>query len=118
MSALLRSLDELPQQNSTQVKNKWGEVLRQVQQEGSVAITSHSTIEVVMIAASTYREMFDLFTELKARERKAKLDDLERRFDERLAVLQQPEARGRLDAMLAGHGKLANGKRPIAGESF
>lgn len=118
MSTLLRSLDELPQQNSTQVKNKWGEVLRQVQREGSVAITSHSTVEMVMIAAKTYREMLDLFTELKGRERKAQLDELERRFDERLAVLQQPDARSRLDAMLTARGKLASGKRPIAGESF
>jgi prevent-host-death family protein len=118
MSAHLRSLDELPQQNSTQVKNKWGEVLRQVQQQGSVAITNHSTIEMVMVAASTYREMFDLFTELMARERKAQLDDLERRFDERLAVLQRPEARDHLDAMLTGRGKLASAKPPIVGESF
>lgn len=71
-----------------------------------------------MIAASTYREMFDLFTDLMARERRAQPDDLERRFDERLAVLRQPEAQGRLDAMLTGRGKLANDKRPIAGESF
>ena len=71
-----------------------------------------------MIAASAYREMFNLFTEFAARERKAQLDDLERRFDERLAVLQQPEARARLDAMLTSRGKLAKGKRPIAGESF
>lgn len=118
MSAQLRSLDELPQQNATQVKNKWGEVLRQVQKEGSVAITSHSTIEMVMMAASAYREMVDLFSELMARERKVKLDDLERRFDERLAVLQHPEARSRLDAMIEQRGKLASGKRPVAGESF
>jgi len=118
MSAQLRSLDELPQQNATQVKNKWGEVLRQVQKEGSVAITNHSTIEMVMIAASAYREMVELFTELMARERKLKLDDLERRFDERLAVLQHPEARSRLDEMLQQRGKLASSKRPVAGESF
>lgn len=110
MSAQFRSLDELPQKNATQVKNKWGEVLRQVQREGSVAITSHSTIEMVMMAASAYREMVDLFTELLARERKVKLDDLERRFDERLAVLQHPEARSRLDAMIEQRGKLASSR--------
>ncbi|MBL8266433.1 type II toxin-antitoxin system Phd/YefM family antitoxin [Steroidobacter sp.] len=116
MSAQLRSLDELPKRNSTQVKNNWSEVLRQVQQAGSIAITRHLTIEMVMISAGAYREMVDLFTELRARERRAKLDDLKRRFDERLAVLRQREARERLDAMLAGRGKLAKGKRPLAGD--
>lgn len=69
-------------------------------------------------AASAYREIVDLSTELMARERKVKLDDLERRFDERLAVLQHPEARSRLDAMIEQRGKLASGKRPVAGESL
>jgi hypothetical protein len=73
---------------------------------------------MVMVAAKTYREMLDLFTDLRARERKARVDELERRFDERLAVLQQSDARCRLDAMLTARGKLASDKRPVAGESF
>ena len=59
-----------------------------------------------------------LFTELKASGRKSELDELERRLEERLAVLQQPDARSRLDSMLTARGKLAIGKRPVAGESF
>jgi prevent-host-death family protein len=117
MSALLRDLDELPQQNATQVKNKWGDVVRQVQQEGSVAITNHATVEMVMIAANTYRQMTALMEEIRERERKVKLDELERRFDERLAVLQQPDARDRLDAMFASRGKFKK-QRPIAGETY
>jgi hypothetical protein len=73
---------------------------------------------MVMVAAKTYGEMLDLFTELKARERKSRLGELDRRFDERLAVLQQSGARSRLDAMLTARGKLASDKRPVAGESF
>jgi prevent-host-death family protein len=117
MSVLLRDLDELPQQNATQVKNKWGDVVRQVQQEGSVAITNHATVELVMIAANTYRQMTAFMVELTERERKVKLDELERRFDERLAVLQQPDARDRLDAMFASRGKFKK-QRPIAGETY
>ena len=117
MSALLRDLDELPQQNATQVKNKWGDVVRQVQQEGSVAITNHATVEMVMIAANTYRQMTAFMVEITERERKVKLDELERRFDERLAALQQPDARNRLDAMFASKGKFKK-QRPIAGETY
>lgn len=54
----------------------------------------------------------------RSSERNAAGDDLERRFDERLAVLQQPQARDRLDALLAGRGKPASHKQPIAGKSF
>jgi len=117
MAALLRDLDELPQQNSTNVKNKWGDVVRQVQKEGSVAITNHATVELVMIAANTYRELTALMEDVQERERKVRLDDLERRFDERLAILQQPDARGRLDAMFSSRGKFKK-RRPVAGKTY
>lgn len=117
MASLLRDLDELPQQNATQVKNKWGDVVRQVQQEGSVAITNHATVEMVLVTANTYRQMTAFLEDLKERERKLKLDELERRFDERLAVLQQPDARDRLDAMFEARGKFKR-QRPIAGETY
>jgi prevent-host-death family protein len=117
MTALLRDLDELPQQNSTNVKNRWGDVVRQVQQEGSVAITNHATVEMVLITANTYRELTAFMEEIKERERKVRLDDLERRFDERLAILQQPDARDRLDAMFASRGKFKK-QRPIAGDTY
>jgi hypothetical protein len=72
---------------------------------------------MVLIAASTYRQMTTLMAELAERERKVKLDELERRFDERLAVLQQPDARKRLDAMFASKGKFKK-QRPLAGETY
>lgn len=44
------------------------------------------------------------------------LEEISRRFDERLAVLQQPDFREKLDAVFNARGHLKN--RPKAGESF
>ena len=49
MSSPLISIENLPRQNASQVKNKWGEVVRQVRQNGSVAITHHSSVEMVLL---------------------------------------------------------------------
>ena len=115
MPTPLRSLEELPRQNATHVKNKWGDVLRQVQQAGTVAVTSHSTIEMVMVDATVYQGLLDRVAALQARE-DAALGELESRFNARLAVLQKPDARRKADAVLGGRGKLA--KRPRAGATF
>ena len=54
MAAVLPSLNELPRQNASHVKNRWGDVVRQVQESGSVAVTNHSTVEMVLLTAATY----------------------------------------------------------------
>ena len=111
----LRSLEELPQQNASQVKNKWGEVVRRVHQSGSVAITNHSTVEMVLVNAATYRQLVAEISALNAREQTV-LDELAGRFNARLAVLQQPEADRKIETVFAARGKLA--RRPKAGTSF
>ncbi|MBW8891197.1 MAG: type II toxin-antitoxin system prevent-host-death family antitoxin, partial [Burkholderiales bacterium] len=52
MAAILPNLDELPRQNASQVKNRWGDVVRQVQKTGSLAVTNHSTVEMVLLTAA------------------------------------------------------------------
>lgn len=116
MIAQLPMIEELPKESSTQVKNRWGDVVRQVKEAGTLAITHHSTVEMVMLSAATYRKMRELMIELSAREEQAQLDDLTSRFQARLAGLQRPDVRLRLDAMLATKGKRT--KRAIAGESY
>jgi hypothetical protein len=111
----LPSLEELPQQNATQVKNKWGEVVRLVQELGSIAVTSHSAVEMVLLRAATYRQLVKEILALNARE-KSVLDELATRFDSRLATLQQPDAGLRIGKVLAAKGKLT--RRPKVGESF
>ena len=111
----LLSLEELPQQNASQVKNKWGEVVRQVHQSGSVAITNQSTVEMVLVNAATYRQLVAEISALNAREQNV-LDELAGRFNARLAVLQQPKVGRKIEAVFAARGKLA--RRPKAGTSF
>jgi prevent-host-death family protein len=111
----LLSLDELPRQNASHVKNKWGDVVRQVRQSGSVAITNHAAVEMVLIDASTYQQLQGEIRALKSREQSV-LDELTARFNAQLAVLQQPQAAQNVAAVFGAKGKLA--RRPKAGASF
>ena len=115
MIADLPPLDTLPRQNASHVKNRWGDVVRQVRQSGSVAVTSHSAIEMVLLDAGTYRQLVDGVQALRSREQ-AVLDELSGRFDARLVALQQPEAVGKVKALLEARGSLR--RRPKAGASF
>ena len=112
----LPSLERLPRQNASQVKNKWGEVVRQVRQNGSVAITNHASVEMVLLDAATYQQLSDDLQALRARER-SQLDELTQRFDEHLATLQQPDAARRVDALFESRGRLGT-KRPKAGATY
>ena len=115
MATALLSLEELPRQNASQVKNKWGEVVRQVRQSGSVAITNHATVEMVLLDAETYRRLSKDIQIFKAREQLV-LDELTERFNQRLAVLQQPQAAQKVQALFEAKGKLTH--RPKAGASY
>jgi prevent-host-death family protein len=118
----LPDLDELPRQNASQVKNKWGEVVRQVHRAGSVAITNHSAVEMVLLDAATYRDLAarveSLNASLQAREQAA-LYDLSGRFEARLAALQKPDAAAKAEALFEAKGKLGKaGRRPKAGSAY
>jgi len=111
----LVELADLPRHNTSMVRNKWGDIVRQVRQVGSVAITNHSNVEMVLVDAETYQQVTHALAAIKAHEQ-ALLDDLAARFDARRSALQQPDAKQRLGALLASRGKL--GHRPKAGASF
>lgn len=111
----LLNFDELPQANASQVKNKWGEVVRLVHQAGTLAITNHSSVEMVLLDVATYRELTASFLMLKEREQTV-LDELTNRFNARLAALASPDAAKRVTSVLAQRGTLK--RRPKAGESF
>lgn len=115
MITALPALHDLPRHNASQVKNKWGDVVRQVRQSGSVAITNHAAVEMVLLDAATYQQLTEDLLTLNAREQSV-LEELSDRFDSRLAVLQQPEAAERVGALFEARGKLA--RRPKAGASF
>ena len=115
MAAVWPPLDQLPRQNASQVKNRWGEVVRQVRQSGSVAITHHANVEMVLLDAATYEQLTADLQALRTREEHV-LDELGARFDASLAVLQQQGSADRVDALFEARGRL--GRRPRAGESF
>lgn len=115
MLTALPTLAELPRQNASHVKNKWADVVRHVHQVGSLAITNHANVEMVLLDAATYQQLHQDIEAFNAREQAA-LDELTQRFNDRLAVLQEPAARKRLDALLAAKGKLRS--KPKAGASY
>jgi prevent-host-death family protein len=115
MIAELLDIDALPQQSASDVKNKWAELVRRVREVGSIAITNHSKIEMVVVEAGRYQEMTAQI-EAVQRRRQAALDALSKRFDEQLEAMQSPDFREKLDAVFAAKGKLRN--PPKAGETF
>ena len=115
MHAELPTLDQLPRQTASNVKNKWREVVRQVRETGSVAVTTHSAVDMVLVDAGTYEQLTAHAAALKAREQSV-LDQLAADFDRRLAGLQQPDARDKAAAVFASKGRLA--RRPKAGSGF
>jgi len=115
MPAELPTLDQLPRQTASNVKNKWRDVVRQVRETGSVAITTHSTVDMVLVDVATYESLSASAAAMKAREESV-LDQLAADFDRRLAALQRPDAGARVAAVFGSRGKLAS--RPKAGPAF
>jgi PHD/YefM family antitoxin component YafN of YafNO toxin-antitoxin module len=115
MNNPLIALESLPSQKSSQVQNKWGDVVRQVKDQGSLAITHHSTVELVLLTAGTYQSLLDLVTRLQARER-SELDDLSGQFTARLESLQRRDSHDRLARVLKSKGKAR--KPPVAGKGY
>lgn len=115
MIAELPQLEDLPRQTASDVKNKWREVLREVREAGSVAITNHSAVEVVLVNAEAYRRLAASAAALKEREA-AVLDQLSEQFNQRLASLQAPNAVKKAGAVFGRKGKLST--RPKAGSAF
>lgn len=109
------TLEQLPRHTASNVKNRWRDVVREVHEAGSVAITNHSAVEMVLVDAATYEQLAASAIALKARE-KSVLDQLTAQFNQRLASLQAPDAANKVAAVFARKGKLV--KRPKAGASF
>lgn len=115
MIADLPKLEDLPRQTASDVKNKWREVMREVRESGSIAITNHSSVEVVLVDAQAYRQLAASAAALREREASV-LDELSAQFDRRLASLQAPGAGRKAAAVFRRKGKLST--RPKAGTSF
>jgi prevent-host-death family protein len=110
-----RQIEELPRRNATQVKNKWSALVREVRASGSVAVTHHGKVEMVVVEAANYRKMVALAEGIKVRDEEA-LAELTAEFDRHLVALKAPGARKQIEAAMASRGRVT--RRPKAGTSF
>lgn len=115
MPGTLPRIEKLPQRTATQVKNKWSDVVRAVRTSGSVAVTQHDRIEMVVMDVETYRKMTALAEDDRGQHR-AVLSELSAEFDHRLASLQHPDTHVRVQRVMAARGRTK--RRPKAGTSF
>ena len=111
----LPRIEDLPQRSATKVKNRWADLVREVRAAGSVAVTQHDRVEMVVMDAATYRRAAALAEDAKTRQQ-ATLAELTAEFDRRLAGLKSPETRGRVESVMAARGRAK--RRPKAGVSF
>ena len=112
----LTEIDQLPSTTASDVKKEgWRKLTRRVQAAGSVAVTSHGEVEVVILSRDLYITMLG---ELRERQKgkAADLEALRRRFDERLASLAAPDAGDRLRSSMAAPATLGGSVK--AGTGF
>ena len=99
-STALKPLDALPQTPASDVKKLgWRGVMRVVARDGKVVVTNHNQPEAVILPVEEYTRLLELLREAADRD-EAALDALRRRFDERLAALDAPDAGRKLRALL------------------
>jgi hypothetical protein len=97
---------------ATRVRREWLEVREQLRASKALALTSHDRVDAVLMDPAEY-------TALVARAAKvdqALLNGLTERFDARLAVLNQPNARDGLLRAFDRNGQFDG--TVVAGESF
>lgn len=92
-------LADLPQIPASDVKKRgWRGVMRALMSKGPVVVTNHSEPEAVILSAQDYTRILAIVKETESRTEEG-LESLRRRFDERLAALQRPDAGDRLRAI-------------------
>lgn len=104
--------ERLEKAPSTEIRRSWTEVQVRVRNSKRVAITNHDVVAAVLLAPEEYES---LVARARASD-ETQLAHYTERFKQRLATLQEPDARERVDRVLAKRGTL---DRPIsAGESY
>jgi PHD/YefM family antitoxin component YafN of YafNO toxin-antitoxin module len=116
MATNLDPLEALPALPASDVKKRgWRGVTRALAARGAIVVTNHEQPEAVILPAQQYAALVAAARQEAERVESA-LEDLRRRFDDRLAVLQAPGAGARLRAA-ARSGPRLRGKVK-AGDSF
>ena len=108
-------VESLPARSSTEVQDKWGNVVREVRSKGRIAVTSRGHADMVIMS----REEYDRVMQALSAPALATADpvaDLTRRFDERIARMNDGTMASKTVRLRAMKGQVPN--PPIAGESF
>lgn len=108
-------LEQLPQRTAAKLKNEWVEIVREMAKFGSVAITDHGQVGMVVMDAEVYRKMYALM-EQSGRCSEAALAKISAMFDQRLASFESEGIRDRVDDIMSARGRTRH--RPKAGPTF
>lgn len=113
---LYQNLEDLPRTPASDVKKLgWRGVMDAVRREGKVVVTNHDRPEAVILPAEEYDRLLELLHAAGEKDR-AMLDALRRKYDERLAWLNEPEAGEVLDSLFDK--PLDLGGRVFSGREF
>jgi prevent-host-death family protein len=107
--------ESLPARSSVEVQDKWGDVVREVWSKGRIAVTSRGHADMIIMS----REEYDRVMRALSAPALATADpvvDLTRRFDERIARMNDGTMASKTAKLRAMKGQVPN--PPIAGESF
>ncbi|GGC02797.1 hypothetical protein GCM10007205_09960 [Oxalicibacterium flavum] len=97
---ILDTLDALPRTPASDVKKHgWRGVMQSVTHHGKVLVTNHNAPEAVILSTAEYRAMVEAVRAAQAQV-PATLENLRKRFDERLSVLNEADAGERLRALI------------------
>jgi PHD/YefM family antitoxin component YafN of YafNO toxin-antitoxin module len=108
-------VESLPACSSTEVQDNWGKVVREVRSKGRIAILSDGYADLVIMSREEYDRVMVALSAPSA----ATTDpvvDLTRRFDERIARINDGTMAGKTLRLRAMTGQVPN--PPIAGVSF
>lgn len=102
----LDAIEDLPRTPASDVKKLgWRGVMKAIGRKGKVVVTNHNEPEAVILSAGEYGALQRALNDAGSRDASA-LETLRRRFDERLASLQTPDAGDRLRALMDAPAKL------------
>ena len=106
MATQLDPIDDLHSVSASDVKKQgWRGVTRALQEHGAVLVTNHDRPEAVIVSAEAYTALVVLSRQEASRTESA-LDELRRRFDDRLGVLRAPATGARLRSAMRGGSRL------------
>jgi prevent-host-death family protein len=93
----------------------WRAMMNTLRSKGRVLVTNHDEPEAVIISVAEYDALMQV-VEQSAAQTESALAALRRSFDERLSVLQDRSAAGRLQSTIRGRAKL--GGKVKAGSGY